>query len=74
MSDDFIPPVPVIENAMPEDLGIACTPDETAVRLSLCQTCVNFTFKDGHTVCSSSGCNISLMTTFSFKQCPLEKW
>jgi hypothetical protein len=73
MSNDFIPPIPVIDTPA-EDIGVECSIEEKTTRLNLCKSCVNFTFEDEHTVCSSTGCNISLMTTYSFKQCPLEKW
>jgi hypothetical protein len=73
MNDKFIVP-----EAMPElpkvDLGVECSPEQTANRLSICKNCENFNFNEIHTICKSTGCNISLMTTFSFKQCPLEKW
>ena len=74
MSDDFIHPTPVIENVI-TDPGVECTPEESALRLDLCKNCVNFVFdEDNNTICSGTGCNISLMTTYNFKSCPLEKW
>jgi len=74
MSNNFIPPTPVIEDPIIE-LGIECTSAEKTARLELCKSCVNFaTDEDNHTICSGTGCNISLMTTYTFKQCPLEKW
>jgi hypothetical protein len=74
MSNDFIPPTPNIENPITNP-GVECTSEEQASRLELCKSCVNFTIDaESHTVCSGTGCNISLMTTYSFKQCPLEKW
>jgi hypothetical protein len=74
MSNDFIPPTPVIETPI-VDPGVECTPEEQLSRLELCKRCVNFIIdSEKHTICSGTGCNISLMTTYSFKQCPLEKW
>jgi hypothetical protein len=71
MSD--IPMLPQVEN-ITSDSGVECSPEQKIARLDLCKQCVNFVFKDNHTICSGTGCNISLMTTYNFKQCPLEKW
>jgi hypothetical protein len=64
----------VMEEYFESDSGLECTPEQKEIRLHLCKNCVNFTVEDNHTICSGTGCNISLMVTFNFKQCPLEKW
>lgn len=65
---------PLIINP-PTDPGIECSSEQKLARLELCKSCVNFSFDTtGHTICSGTGCNISLMTTYNFKQCPMEKW
>jgi hypothetical protein len=73
MNNKFTPPVPVIEN-LPLELGMTCTTEESEARLLLCKSCINFSFDNNVTICNATNCNISLMTTFKFKQCPLEKW
>jgi hypothetical protein len=68
-------PVPAeLQNDEPV-IVVNCTIEESEERVAECSKCVNFIFdENGITKCSASGCNISLMTTFKFKQCPLEKW
>lgn len=54
---------------------IVCSQDESQQRLSQCQSCENFFIDiDSHTKCRSSSCNISFMTTYKFKHCPMGKW
>ena len=58
-----------------DDIVTNCTPEESQQRLEKCQSCVNFYIDDDtHTKCKGCGCNISMMITFKFKECPLEKW
>ena len=58
-----------------DDVEVVCTPEESEQRLSMCKPCENFYMdEDQHTKCKGCGCNISMMITFKFKQCPLEKW
>lgn len=65
---------PTVENYT-SDAGIECNSETRLTRLNLCKNCKNFTIRaDNNTVCSETGCNISLMITYNFKQCPLEKW
>ena len=56
------------------EIVINCTEEETINRLNICKNCDSFIIEDYVTKCVSSGCNISLMTTFKFKPCPLNKW
>lgn len=63
-----------MEEYFESDPGVECTSEESAVRRSICVTCEKFSINNGHTICSETGCNISLMVTFKFKECPLEKW
>lgn len=53
--------------------NLECPPEEKARRLKNCQSCKNFVVAE-QTVCSATGCNISLMTTFKFKTCPIRRW
>jgi hypothetical protein len=73
MNEMSLIPAEVLEDK--PEIIITCTQEESAQRVTECSKCVNFIFDENqNTKCSSSGCNISLMTTFKFKQCPLEKW
>jgi hypothetical protein len=53
---------------------VICTPEETTNRLTTCTNCVDLTQANEVTICRLSSCNISLMTTFRFKQCPRGNW
>ena len=55
---------------------IHCSIEEADERLTVCKTCEKFTIAEEPPVtkCIESGCNISMMISFKFKQCPLEKW
>lgn len=52
---------------------ILCTPEQFNIRLDACKSCENFIIS-ATTKCSSTGCDIGLMASYTFKQCPLEKW
>jgi hypothetical protein len=52
---------------------IECTPEQSSQRLEICKRCEKFVI-DGTTKCSECECHINLMITYTFKQCPLEKW
>jgi|688.fasta_scaffold649978_2 hypothetical protein len=68
-------PKPAVVDEIQSDPELVCTIEESESRLALCKPCENFFIDtDNHTKCRGSGCNISLMTTYKFKQCPLEKW
>jgi len=55
--------------------SVVCDAAESNSRLEKCKPCENFYIDtDQQTKCKGSGCNISMMITFKFKQCPLEKW
>ena len=64
---------PIVENEKKEDFE---TSDEECLdRISICSQCENFIFDEfNHTLCKLLNCNISLVSRFKFKQCPLEKW
>jgi hypothetical protein len=53
----------VMEEYFESDPGVECTSEESEARRSICATCDKFSFKDGHTICSDTGCNISLMVS-----------
>lgn len=68
-------PTPAVIDEIRSDPEIACTTSESESRLALCKPCENFFIDtDNHTKCQGCGCNISMMITLKFKQCPLEKW
>jgi hypothetical protein len=70
----YMDPTPASNNEVVEFIT-ECSPGEVQQRLSACQGCPNFLIDtDNHTKCKGTGCNISLMTTYKFKMCPLEKW
>lgn len=66
-------PTPTTIQDFNEDI-VECEDSEKNTRLTACTNCENFTIEDGITKCSQSGCLINLMITYTFKQCPLEKW
>lgn len=69
---------PIPANIIESDTDLntlVCSQIESTSRLEKCKDCVNFYIDaDQHTKCNATGCNISMMVTFQFKQCPLEKW
>lgn len=49
--------------------------EECMIRISICSQCENFIFDvNENTLCELLNCNISLISRFKFKECPLEKW
>lgn len=58
------------------DDDLYCTPEQADARLSVCKTCEKFEIPTNPSItkCAASGCNISMMISFKFKECPLEKW
>jgi hypothetical protein len=61
------------------DSELYCSPEEQHARQTQCKTCEKFKVETSEfgipvTKCSASGCDISMMITFKFKECPLEKW
>lgn len=68
-------PIPAIIEEFKQDPEVVCTFEESDTRLSLCKSCENFFVDhDQHTKCKGCGCNISMMITMKFKNCPLGKW
>jgi hypothetical protein len=69
-------PTPAPTNIKKNPLdSIVCDEAESNSRFLKCKPCENFYIdSDQHTKCKGSGCNISMMITFKFKQCPMEKW
>jgi recombinational DNA repair protein RecR len=55
-------------------IDIICSTEETETRLGHCKKCDQFTHSSGATICATTQCNISLMTTMKFKMCPKEFW
>ena len=66
-------PTPAI-NEESTHIMLECSDSEKTHRLGLCKNCDKFTLEENHTKCVESGCLISLMITYTFKQCPLKKW
>ena len=68
-------PTPAPIEEVVDDIVVTCTEEESQIRLSLCKSCENFHMDaDQHTKCLGCNCNISMMITFKFKECPLGKW
>jgi len=68
-------PAPTSDESLQNSDEITCSAEESLTRHSYCKECDNFTINsDNHTICSASGCNISMMITFRFKQCPKGYW
>ena len=68
-------PIPAIIEEIKKDPEIACTAEESESRLAACKPCENFFMDvDNHTKCKGCGCNISILISLKFKECPLEKW
>lgn len=73
MTGQFIPPTE--EDIANNPDNVYCTEEEKNLRLDVCKVCDKFTFSEEKTTeCTECGCSISLLTTFTFKSCPLEKW
>ncbi|NDC96083.1 hypothetical protein EB118_22165 [bacterium] len=67
-------PAPI--NDENKDKEIYCTKEETEHRLSFCNySCPEFFIDtDQHSKCKMCSCNISMVTIFKFKICPLGNW
>lgn len=52
---------------------ISCDENETQKRVLFCMTCENNVL-DVIPKCSQCNCSISMLTTMSFKTCPIGKW
>ncbi len=60
---------------MTVEIPVECSQEEKEVRLNFCKVCENFQIEEsGITICKETGCNISFMVGFNFKQCPKENW
>lgn len=53
--------------------NIYCTEEETKLRVSVCMPCEN-NILDEISKCTECNCSISMLTTLSFKTCPIGKW
>ena len=68
-------PTPAPIDELIKDSEIACSIEESARRAETCKSCDRFYMDiDNHTKCSECKCNISLLISLQFKQCPFEKW
>lgn len=73
--NDEMSVIPALIEEIVRDPEVVCTDEESKARLAECKPCENFFIdSDRHTKCKGCGCNISMMITMKFKQCPLEKW
>lgn len=54
---------------------ITCTREETLRRIGFCcGPCEHNILKDNIPICEKCSCSISLITTVTFKSCPIGKW
>lgn len=74
-------PAPDVTQLVEQELGPVPTHDVivdktvTEYRLSFCIPCEkNGKNTDNVPTCLECGCNLSMLTTLSFKSCPLNKW
>jgi len=58
---------------MEQNDTLICTEEETSRRLSFCMQCENNVL-DVVPKCNQCNCSLSMVTTLSFKTCPVEKW
>lgn len=73
MTGQFIPPTKKDIANNPDN--VYSTDEQRQYRLDICKKCEKFLVsEEKKTECIECGCSISLLTTFSFKSCPLEKW
>jgi len=55
--------------------ALIVSPEETSRRLSFCNGCEhNGRNEEDIPTCVACGCNLSMLTTLSFKSCPVNKW
>ena len=73
MSEKIPIPVPVIEQQIFQNDVDICDENETQRRLFECKNCEHFVVNN-KTICGKTGCSISLMSTFKFKECPINRW
>lgn len=52
---------------------VICSKEETERRVSFCMICES-NILDVIPKCQECNCSISMVTTISFKTCPLDKW
>lgn len=58
-----------------DDMTVIVSSDETQRRLDFCTSCDSFGSDDHRPgVCLECNCSIPMMTTLSFKTCPISKW
>jgi hypothetical protein len=63
----------VLNEQQLQNENLLVTADVTHSRLKYCLTCENNVL-DVIPKCNQCDCSISLLTTLSFKTCPVEKW
>lgn len=84
MNDNTAPFVPAPDpiTVVTQELGpqisthdLIVSSAETARRLSYCNGCEHNGLNDYSVpTCLKCGCNMSMLTTMSFKSCPINKW
>jgi hypothetical protein len=74
-------PAPEIIDVITQELSPQSTHDlivsteETQRRLSFCINCEHLGHNESNVpICLECGCNMSMLTTMSFKSCPINKW
>jgi|Laugrespbdmm15sd_2_1035082.scaffolds.fasta_scaffold247162_1 hypothetical protein len=64
---------PLVLEASTHDLIIS--KEQTDYRLSFCISCEHNGLNEFNVpTCLECGCNLSMLTTLSFKSCPINKW
>ena len=53
---------------------INCAPEETLRRIAFCGPCEDNYIFNGAPSCKHCNCSISLLTTVTYKTCPIGKW
>ena len=58
-----------------DDMAVIVSAEETQRRLTICMSCDRFGSDEQRLgVCLECNCSIPMMTTLSFKTCPIGKW
>lgn len=73
----FVPPTiiePTIETSIPFNSDINATQQETERRLEFCIPCEDKILVVDAPACKHCNCSISLLSTVSYKSCPIGKW
>lgn len=75
----YVEPIEPVQNVQADNVmhgDLLNSHEETLRKVSICASCENFYIdkNDNNTKCKGTGCNISLMTSLNFKECPKGNW